>query len=220
MSIRITNIFFDLDGTLIDSAPSILAGFAAVLDASGLTAQRPLDSSVIGPPLMDTLAQLTGVADPVALASLATQFKQYYDSEGFRLSVAYPGVDEVLASLFADGIDLHLTTNKRTVPTQMIVTHFGWDEWLRSTYALDMPGQQFGNKAAMLAQQLLDQGVDPAGAIYVGDHDGDRAAASANGVMFVAAKWGYGHFPATMPDPAMDSMQEVLAWVRRHNAKQ
>ena len=162
MSARITNIFFDLDGTLIDSAPSILAGFSAVLDTAGLAPQRPLDSTLIGPPLMDALSQLTGIAEPDRLASLAAQFKQYYDSEGFQLSVVYPGVDDVLASLCAQGFTLHLTTNKRLVPTQKIVAHFGWAKWLRSTYALDMPGRQFGNKAAMLAGQLADQGVDAA----------------------------------------------------------
>ena len=49
------DILFDLDGTLIDSSPGILASFGRVLAAHGLEPLVPLDASLIGPPLAETL---------------------------------------------------------------------------------------------------------------------------------------------------------------------
>ena len=53
-------IIFDLDGTLIDSSASILAGFAAALDDLKIAPKLPLTATVIGPPLRETLAGFAG----------------------------------------------------------------------------------------------------------------------------------------------------------------
>ena len=47
----IRNIIFDLDGTLIDSAPAILAGFRSAFQSCDLSPKVALDASVVGPPL-------------------------------------------------------------------------------------------------------------------------------------------------------------------------
>ena len=59
----IRDILFDLDGTLIDSSPGILASFARVLAARGLAPVVALDPSIIGPPLADTLRRISGIGD-------------------------------------------------------------------------------------------------------------------------------------------------------------
>ena len=60
-------ILFDFDGTLIDSARSILAGFELALAREGLQAAVPLSASLIGPPLPKTLAKLAGTEDPAVI---------------------------------------------------------------------------------------------------------------------------------------------------------
>ena len=76
-----TDILFDLDGTLIDSSPGILASFARVLEANGLAPAVPLEASLIGPPLAVTLRQVSGVRDEALLARLVDAFKADYDAE-------------------------------------------------------------------------------------------------------------------------------------------
>ena len=61
------DILFDLDGTLIDSSPGILASFERVLAAHGMRAAVPLEASLIGPPLAVTLRQVSGIEDEAGL---------------------------------------------------------------------------------------------------------------------------------------------------------
>ena len=78
MNIKASSIIFDLDGTLIDSAPSILIGFEHVLKANGIDPLTPLVPSIIGPPLAQMLKMLSGINDEkkilekVAWFSIAT----------------------------------------------------------------------------------------------------------------------------------------------------
>ncbi|MBV5349668.1 HAD hydrolase-like protein, partial [bacterium] len=64
-------IIFDFDGTLIDSAPAILNAFAAALNEKDLTPHTPLNTSIIGPPLKETLIRLSGSDDAELIESLS-----------------------------------------------------------------------------------------------------------------------------------------------------
>ena len=65
---RYSHILFDLDGTLIDSAPAILASFRDAFARSGIAPVRAVDESIIGPPLTETLQLLAGTTDPTGCA--------------------------------------------------------------------------------------------------------------------------------------------------------
>jgi phosphoglycolate phosphatase len=193
-SMKPEHIIFDFDGTLVDSAPAILAGFDAALKRASLAPAVPLSSDLIGPPLRETLARLTASEDPDLLDALANDFKAFYDEEGLRLTRAYDGIAALLSRLAADGMPLHLATNKRWRPTERLLGLLGWDVAFASAYAQDKGPQPFANKAAMLKTLLSEQAIDPRAALYVGDTPADGEAAGANGLFFVAAEWGYGNF--------------------------
>ena len=74
------DIIFDLDGTLIDSAPSILASMQSAFDALALRPIRPLTPDVIGPPLLPTLAALLPLEHRCEVDAVATMFKRHYGS--------------------------------------------------------------------------------------------------------------------------------------------
>lgn len=204
-------VLFDLDGTLIDSAPSILAGFGQALELAGMAPAAPLTPALIGPPLRQALARLCGSDDPAVLDRLAGHFKSYYDSEGYRLSVAYPDTGATLQALHAAGVALHLATNKRHAPTLSILAHLGWLPWFSSVYALDSTAGGYADKRAMLAAQLADHGIDAARACYVGDRDEDRDAATGNGLPFIGVDWGYGAFASGCGHPVLHGMAELPA---------
>ena len=185
------SLVFDLDGTLIDSAPSILAGFAAVVRQHGITPQVPLDSRLIGPPLLPTLARISGVSAPDMLDAMAATFKAWYDAEGYTRTVVYPGIDAALHAL-ADRARLYIVTNKRIHPTRQILGHLGWAPLFSGVYAQDAFAPPLPSKAAVIGQVLSMHGIDPAGALYVGDRAEDGEAATANGLAFAWATWGYG----------------------------
>lgn len=194
--LRLDSLIFDLDGTLIDSSASILAGFAAALDDLKIAPKLPLTATVIGPPLRETLATLAGSCDAVLLDLLINSFKNYYDTEGYKATTVFSGVDEMLKQMHAAGAALHIATNKRLLPTHLILKHLGWGDLFTSVYALDARSPVFASKAEMIAGLMQDQGIAHASAAYVGDRPEDGLAADANGLPFYAAEWGYSAFPA------------------------
>jgi phosphoglycolate phosphatase len=183
---------FDLDGTLIDSAPSILASFAATLTAANLAPAVPLTSKLIGPPLLPTMQHLTGIEDQGRLAELAAGFKAHYDTDGYRQTVAYPLVAETLQDLVASGVRLYIVTNKRIAPTRKILDHLGWSDWFAGIYAQDAFTPSLPSKAAVIGHAIERHQIDTARAVYVGDRSEDGDAALANRMRFFWACWGYG----------------------------
>lgn len=196
---RILHLIFDLDGTLIDSAPSILAGFEGALKQHHLQPVLPLNEKLIGPPLKETLKLLTGITDPHRIEALADSFKCYYDAEGYKASRVYPDIGEVLARLKQEGHILHIATNKRLNPTLKILQYFGWQGLFTHVYALDCQTPAFPDKTAMLAGLLAQQGINPGKALYVGDKREDGEAAERNRLPFIAVAWGYGDFSGSEP---------------------
>src|SRR5690606_33185584 len=164
---RYTHVLFDLDGTLIDSAPAILASYRDAFAAAGRVAGVPIDASIVGPPLLETLRMLAGTTDATVIEPLAAGFKASYDSTGYRQTAAYEGVGEMLQRLVDAGCTLAIATNKRLLPTRLILEHLGWASHVAAVYAREQ-------------------------AVYVGDRSEDGESADANGLPFLAATWGYG----------------------------
>jgi phosphoglycolate phosphatase len=194
---RFKTLIFDLDGTLIDSAPAILASFRQAFEATGVPARHPITADIIGPPLQETLEILSGTRDSATIARLTEAFKSAYDGGGLRATAAYAGIGPMLEQLRAAGLALHIATNKRQLPTERILEMFGWRPLFSSVYALDMVNPRLPGKAAMIARQLADLNLDRATTAYIGDRREDGESADANGLAFFAATWGYG---ALTPD--------------------
>ncbi len=200
-------ILFDLDGTLIDSAPAILASFRAAFIGAGISPVRAIDESVVGPPLLETLEMLSGSCDISLIKKLADQFKASYDDGGYMATSAYLGVSDMLHELSAAGFYLAIATNKRILPTRLILDYLGWSAWFEDVYALDSFDPRLKDKAAMIERLLVDRGIPRSGAIYVGDRAEDGEAANDNGLPFIAATWGYGSLES-------DSMHKTWRAIR------
>lgn len=197
---RYSHILFDLDGTLIDSAPAILASFRDAFARAGVTPVIPIDDSIIGPPLTETLQLLAGSTDAALIDRLADGFKASYDTEGYKATAPYAGVGEMLAGLKAAGLRLAIATNKRIHPTRLILEHLGWRAHFEHIYALDLFSPRLPHKAAMIGRLLADHEIPVAGSIYIGDRSEDGESADANQLPFLAATWGYGSItPEEMP---------------------
>ena len=78
------HVIFDLDGTLINSSESVLGSFASAFENCNRELKYPLTEEIIGPPLMETLSNLSGTKDPSVLELLAQQFKKNYDEKKFQ----------------------------------------------------------------------------------------------------------------------------------------
>lgn len=209
-------IIFDLDGTLIDSAKSILETLARVLEEAGTLPAVPLNKSLIGPPLQETLALLCETADEKIIKMHVASFQRYYDSAGYKEAAAYPGIETMLEELGQHDYVVHLATNKRLIPTQAILQHKAWTRHFRSVHTLDMQTPRLPDKSALLASLLDQHQIDPHTAIYIGDKHEDGLAATDNGLKFIGVRWGYGNFGKTPQEGwyIADSPTELLAGIQ------
>jgi phosphoglycolate phosphatase len=187
------NIIFDLDGTLIDSASSILESFDIALKQCSIQPKVPLSLSLIGPPLIDVLEQLAGSSRAEVIVPLSAAFRKYYDEHGYKKSLCFDGVLELLEDLRDRGHRLFIATNKRALPTRRIVDNFHWQGYFSGVYSLDTFSPAARGKAELLRKIISINEFSSRECVYVGDRNEDATAAAQNSLRFVAAVWGYGY---------------------------
>ena len=214
------SIIFDLDGTLVDSSNGILFSLSAAFNASSCMPNAPLASSLIGPPLGETLRLLCPLAEELELDKLASSFKSHYDAVGFRRTIPFHGVDEMLRSLASPEITLHIATNKRKRPTSQIVDLMGWSSLFDLVLSPDSVSPALTSKAAILAKLLAEANLEAQDCLYIGDRLDDYNAALEIGIPFALAEWGFegdvSDFPAnTICLKAPDAAQQLTSLIDR-----
>ena len=192
------HFLFDLDGTLIDSAPSILECYRQVLDQFFIKPKLPLENNLIGPPLGPTLRLISGISDEKLIAEMTAAFKSHYDITGVDQSIAYPGINELLQKLHTQNQKLYIVTNKRISAAHKIIDFLNWSAYFDGIYAQDAFNPSLPSKAAVIEHVLSTHRISKTDALYVGDRIEDGEAAHANGLKFAWVDWGYG-------DPDSDS---------------
>lgn len=191
-------VIFDLDGTLIDSAPDIRATANAVLRLHGV---RPLTldqvRSFIGGGvdlLWRRIIAATGIK-PEAHRDLVASFMTRYH-HATALTRLYPGVTETLGALADLGHPLGICTNKPTVPARAILDHFGIAKMFGTIIGGDTLPVKKPDPAPLLAAfdaLGAQSGPYEAGApgIFVGDSEFDAACAKNAAVPFYLFTRGY-----------------------------
>ncbi|RJL12107.1 phosphoglycolate phosphatase [Paracoccus siganidrum] len=191
-------VVFDLDGTLIDSAPDIHACVNAVLrehDFPLLSLQQV--RSFIGGGvdiLWQKIIRTLGLS-PDLLRDLVAAFMARYHA-ATALTRLFPGVQDALGILADRGHPLGICTNKPLGPTQAILDHFG----IRTLFAAIIGGDSLPEKKpdpAPLRAAFHALGADPAAprGIYVGDSEFDASCAAAVPVPFLIYSRGYRQTP-------------------------
>jgi phosphoglycolate phosphatase len=185
------SILFDLDGTVVDSKPGILASCDAALRALG---HRPdgLDvGPLIGPPLEEMLAEvLSGFGDG-RVAEAAVAYREHYGSAGFLETTVYPGLATALDQLRALRARLFIATSKRTIFAEKILGHLGLIHLFEGVHGSE-PGGAVDGKADVIAAVLRRHDLKADRCLMVGDRRQDVEGARMNEVSTVGVLWGYG----------------------------
>jgi phosphoglycolate phosphatase len=185
------NIIFDLDGTLIDSAESILESLRNAFINTDNVPILELDTSLIGPPLVETIIKLLGTNELDKITPVINDFKRYYDEQGFKQSTYFVGIPELLNELKKNGQNLYIATNKRLIPTNKIINYLEWQSYFNEIYTLDTFNPNLKSKTGLISKILELNNFDIADTIYIGDRNEDANAAQFNNLEFMMAKWGY-----------------------------
>ena len=202
-------LLFDLDGTLVQSAPEICAAVNDVLGELGLPAvEQQRVANWIGAGgrelLVQALAFTTGstperVRAGPQLVDAQASFERHYRRRSGSDSPLYPQVREVLTQLREHGIKLAIVTNKDGVFTRLVLQA----HQLEALFDRVVSGDSFPRKKPDPAgiESCLEQfGVPRQRALFVGDSAIDVATARAAGVAVWALPYGY-----NMGKPIQDS---------------
>jgi N-acetyl-D-muramate 6-phosphate phosphatase len=189
---RIGAVLFDLDGTLIDSAPDLAGAGNELRLARGLSALpiehfRPMVGS--GARGMVRLALDVGPQDET-FAALRDEFLQRYESRMTRDTRVFPAVEPVLQCFGEHGLPWAIVTNKATRFSEPLVRALGLHVHARTLVCGDTTPHSKPHPAPLLeaARRL---GVAPDDCAYVGDDLRDVQAGRAAGMLTVAVAWGY-----------------------------
>jgi phosphoglycolate phosphatase len=210
-------VVFDLDGTLVDSAPEILKAMEHAWRVVVPIAPFPRERFRIGPPLKEAIAELSAVLDHARDEAIAAAFRAAYDASDFAATVPYPSINETLDLLGARGVPLAVATNKRRLPTLAILARhfparFAHVACIDGVWPDD--GTCPASKAAMLRWLMQEGAPAVAASVMVGDTAGDVAAARAVGLRSIAVTWGYedrSTLAAARPDVLVDDGPSLVA---------
>ncbi|TDK24941.1 phosphoglycolate phosphatase [Luteimonas aestuarii] len=184
-------VLFDLDGTLLDSAPDMLATVNRMRATRGraavtLAAIRPHVSR--GARAMASAA-FPDVA-PEDIPAMVPEFLSVYADELGRHSRPFDGIEAMLLALEADGVRWGIVTNKPEYLAREILPQLGWD----TRSAVLVGGDTLAERKPhpLPLQHAADAiGIAPGDCVYVGDDRRDIDAARAAGMPSVVALWGY-----------------------------
>ena len=194
-------VLFDLDGTLLDSAPDMLATANRLRAAQGM---EPMTLAQIRPQVSKGSRAMLAVAFPQHDAAqrdaMVPLFLDTYQQEIGKHSRLFEHIDAMLSALEADGVAWGIVTNKPEYLARDILPQLGWETRCAVLIGGDTLAER---KPHPLPLQVAAQRMGvPAGAcVYVGDDERDIQAARAAGMPSIAVLWGY-----------RQSQEDPMAW--------
>lgn len=187
---RYDAVFYDHDGTLVNSLPVVVAATNAVLVRNGFKAEPPqvvIDAMVLATtPRMGYHAR---GSDPAIHPRLADEFYAEARRLGPQHATAYDGVADLLAALGARGVRQGIISNNQGEVVRIITGHLGLARHLAFAWGED------DVSAPKPAPDGICQAADRLGVsldrvLFVGDSENDSEAAQAAGVRCVGVTWG------------------------------
>ena len=189
-----TAILFDLDGTIVDSAPGITATLAYTFERLGLPVPTPAELLVwVGPPILDSFRDLAGFGPEQSQQALDI-YREKYLSTGVYDATLYPGIAEVLRAIGESDIPLSLATSKPETPARAVLEHFRVaDVFDELTGASDDELRSAKKDVVEEAlRRLRAGGADLSRPVLIGDRHHDVEGAAHHGVPTIFVTWGYG----------------------------
>ena len=220
MAMKIKAVLFDLDGTLLDTAPDMADAANRVLadyDQPPLTQQQIQANTSMGAKGLLT-AGFGTIPDHLDIMALREEFLRYYEDNICVNTSFYQGVTALLAQLEAKGIQWGIMTNKPGFLTDMLLPFFPELQRAQTIVCGDTLAVAKPHPEPLLhaSQQM---GVNHQDCIYVGDIEKDMIAAKAANMAGYVAGWGYigdDHTPADWhAQGVLSHPSEILAVVDR-----
>ncbi|HEY0503897.1 MAG TPA: phosphoglycolate phosphatase [Lysobacter sp.] len=184
-------VLFDLDGTLLDSAPDMVAAIDAMRAARG---QPPMALAELRPHVSKGARAMVAAAFPQVDADererWIPEFLDCYQRELGRHGRPFAGVEAMLAALEEAGCPWGIVTNKPEYLARLLMPVLGWEQRCAVLIGGDTLAARKPDPLPLrVAAERI--GVAASDCVYVGDDERDILAARAAGMPSVVALWGY-----------------------------
>ena len=203
-------ILFDLDGTLTDSGEGIINCAILALEHFGCPIpDREEMRTFVGPPLHESFIRHGVPADKTDEAIRV--YRSRYIPIGAYENSPYPGVEELLKTLKAQGHTLYVATSKPEAMSIKILEHFGLAHYFDRICGASMDTSR-STKEDVIAYLLELSGRDE-NILMVGDTKFDVIGAAVHGIPTIGVSWGYGKvadMEAAGAKAIAHSMEELL----------
>lgn len=185
-------IFFDFDGTIVDSAPGIKESVQYALRHFGIDEKREeMLNLFIGPPLFDAFRDYYNMSDEDADTAVEKYRENYRGNKAMEKFTVYDGVEKMLKTLQDAGFTLCVASAK---PTFFVKTML--DKADLSKYFYMINGASFDEskrtKDAVIAETIEVNDFEKNCILMVGDRENDVTGAKVNGIDVLGVTYGYG----------------------------
>lgn len=186
-------VIFDMDGTLADTSPGIIASFMSVAHEFDLP-EPPVEKlyGFIGGTLADNLGKIYGLDRDDSIRA-AQVFRDYYATTGYLSAKLYPGMEETIRTIHDMGIALGVATMKLDEYAKQLVVQWGLADLFVDVCGADAMGAL--SKSDLIDRCIYAAGTSPSRTLMVGDTVNDFNGARQSGTDFVAVTYGYGFTP-------------------------
>jgi phosphoglycolate phosphatase len=206
-------LVFDLDGTLVDTAPDLLSATNAVLRSDGRAEVDPATlRHMVGFGARSLITQAfaaTGApVEAARLPELVERFLVHYRAHIADESVPFPGVEETLERLMAEGRPMAVLTNKPQEMADLLLTALGFDRFFPVIYGAGR--MSYVKPDARIFHDVVRE-LGAARAIMIGDSVTDVATARAAMAPVILVSYGYTPEPAERlgGDAVTDDFRQV-----------
>lgn len=204
-------VIFDLDGTLTDSRPGIMACSRYALEKMG----RPIppDATLerfLGPPLADSFMRYCGMSETEA-ARATDIYRERYHPIGWKENNAFPRIRALLAELKKRGAYVAVATGKPQESSERILSYFGLMPYLDAVAGPKLTDLH-ADKADLIRRVLPRERMK--NAVMVGDTPGDIKGGQDCGIHTAAVLYGYGEneeLAGQGPDHVLDTVDALCA---------
>jgi phosphoglycolate phosphatase len=215
-------VLFDLDGTLLDTAPDMVGALDALRCENGLT---PLPFAQVRASVSHGSGRLVRLgfpdADTQRQAVLQRRYLEIYSAELSANTRLFPGMEAVLAELAALRLALGIVTNKPAWLTEPLLRQLGLRDQFVCVVSGDTLSERKPHPMPLLHAAKL-AGALPPQCLYVGDAERDVQSARAAGMQSVVATYGYlaegENWRDWGGDGAIATPQELLGWLGERGA--
>lgn len=217
---RLSAVLFDLDGTLLDTAPDMVAVLDLLLAEES---REPIEYELGRAHVSNGALGLIDIAfsnlDEAHRLSLRDRYLELYAKHLVKRTAPFDGMDAVLEHLEQANIQWGVVTNKPAHLTEPLLDTLGLMSRCACVVSGDTLAERKPHPRPLLhAAEII--GTGPAQAMYVGDASRDIEAGRAAGMMTVAAAYGFimpGDDPAAwQADHCIDNPLELIALVERY----